>query len=208
MSANSRSYLFRTLTALFSLASLSALISLPATAQMEVNSRKVNELSGNNSQTEQSLERAKPGTLLVAQSGIRSIADELVTANDAFSTLSTALRSAGLLGTLAGRGPYTIFAPIDEAFRKLPRGTVQSLLRPENRGRLSRILTYHVVPGDISSFGLRPGSVLRLRTLQGQPVTVRVTNASEVYVNGAKVVIADIPARNGMIHGISAVLLP
>ncbi len=208
MPANSCPSLVRKLTTLLGFASLSTLLGFPAAAQMEANSRGINKLSASNVQTQQQPLRATPGINLVAQVGVRSIADELITANDAFSTLSAAIREAGLLEALARTGPFTVFAPTDEAFRQLPAGTVQTLLRPENRGRLTRILTYHVVPGNIRTFGLRPGSVLRLRTLQGQPLTVRVTDASEVYVNNNKVIMADIPARNGTIHGISAVLLP
>jgi uncharacterized surface protein with fasciclin (FAS1) repeats len=190
------------LAALAGFASLSTLSSLPATAQMETNQ------PASNTPSQQLPLKANFGVSLLAQVGARSIADELRIANDAFSTLNAAVGAAGLTQALAGRGPFTVFAPTDEAFRRLPAGTVQSLLRPENRGKLAQILTYHVVSGDINSFSLRPGSVVRLTTLEGRPLTVRVTNASEIFVNGAKVILADIPARNGTIHGISSVLLP
>jgi uncharacterized surface protein with fasciclin (FAS1) repeats len=190
------------LAALAGFASLSALSSLPATARMETNQ------PASNTPSQQLPLKANSGVSLIAQVGARSIADELRIANDAFSTLNAAVGAAGLTQALAGRGPFTVFAPTDEAFRRLPAGTVQSLLRPENRGKLAQILTYHVVSGDINSFSLRPGSVVRLTTLEGRPLTVRVTNASEIFVNGAKVILADIPARNGTIHGISSVLLP
>jgi uncharacterized surface protein with fasciclin (FAS1) repeats len=173
---------------------------------MEANSWGVNQLAADNSQTQPL--RATPGLNLVAQVGVRNITEELFTASDAFSTLSAAVRAAGLDDDLTGRGPFTIFAPTDEAFSRLPSGTVQSLLRSENRGRLTRILRYHVVPGNINTFGLTPGRTLRLRTLAGQSLTVRVTDASEVFVNDNKVILADIPATNGTIHAISTVLLP
>lgn len=190
------------LAALAGFASLTALSSLPATARMETSQ------PASNTPNQQLPLKANSGVSLIAQVGERSIADELRTANNAFSTLSAAVRAAGLTEALAGRGPFTVFAPTDEAFRKLPAGTVQSLLRPENRGKLTQILSYHVVSGDINSFSLKPGSVARLTTLEGRPLTVRVTRASEIFVNGAKVILADIPARNGTIHGISSVLLP
>lgn len=208
MSTSSRSSLVRKLTTLLGVASLSTLSNLPATAQISVNSGEFNKLAGNSSPTQQVPLRATSGINLLAQVGVRSIADELLTANDAFSTLSTALREAGLTEALAGRGPFTIFAPTDEAFNALPQGTVPTLLRPENRSRLTRILTYHVVPGNITTLDLASGRTLRLRTLAGQSLTVRVSGASEVFVNGVKVIMADIPARNGTIHGIGAVLMP
>lgn len=208
MPANSCPSLVTRLTALFGLTSLSVLFSLPSAAQMEANSWGVNQLSANNSQTQQLPLRATPGLNLVAQVGVRNITEELFTASDAFSTLSAAVRAAGLDDDLTGRGPFTIFAPTDEAFSRLPTGTVQSLLRSENRGRLTRILRYHVVPGNINTFGLTPGRTLRLRTLAGQSLTVRVTDASEVFVNDNKVILADIPATNGTIHAISTVLMP
>ncbi len=206
MPANSCPSLVKRLTALFGLTSLSVLFSLPSAAQMEANSWGVNQLAADNSQTQPL--RATPGLNLVAQVGVRNITEELFTASDAFSTLSAAVRAAGLDDDLTGRGPFTIFAPTDEAFSRLPSGTVQSLLRSENRGRLTRILRYHVVPGNINTFGLTPGRTLRLRTLAGQSLTVRVTDASEVFVNDNKVILADIPATNGTIHAISTVLLP
>lgn len=208
MAVNSCPSLLKRLTTLFGIASLGALTSVPVAAQMEANSPSVNLLAANNSPKQQVPLRATTGINLIAQVGLRSIADELILANDAFSTLTAALRSAGLLSTLARGGSYTIFAPTDEAFRALPRDTVPTLLLPRNRERLTRILTYHVVPGNYRTFRLRRGTVTRLRTLQGQYLTLRVTDASEVYVNGNKVIMADIPARNGTIHGLSAVLLP
>jgi uncharacterized surface protein with fasciclin (FAS1) repeats len=208
MSASSCLSLLRKVTTLLGIASLSSLSSFPATAQIAVHLPQINQLAANPIGSQQVPLRATTGINLLAQAGVRTIADELVTANDAFSTLSTAISAAGLTQALAGRGPFTIFAPTDEAFKALPQGTVPTLLRRENRAQLTRILTYHVVPGNISTFDLTPGQTLRLRTLAGQSLTVRVSGASEVFVNGVKVVLADIPARNGTIHGISAVLLP
>lgn len=208
MTTNSCLSLVKRLTTLCSLTSLSVLFSLPSTAQMGANVLGGEALAANPIQNQQLPLRATPELNLVAQVGVRSIADELVTANDAFSTLSAAVRVAGLLDDLAGRGPFTIFAPTDEAFNKLPAGTVQALLRSENRSRLIRLLNYHVVPGNINTFGLTPGRTLRLKTLAGRFLTVRVTDASEVFVNNNQVILADIPATNGTIHAINTVLMP
>lgn len=208
MPANCCLSLLRRLVTLLGLASLGAISTLPAAAQMKVTSGGGIELAATNNQTQQLPLRAIPGLNLVAQVGVRSIADELSTANDAFSTLRSAIRDAGLVEELARKGPFTVFAPTDEAFEALPSGTVETLLKPENKARLKRILTYHVVPGNINTFGLRPGTVTRLTTLAGKPLTVRVTDSSDVFVNGNRVIMADIPATNGTIHGISGVLLP
>lgn len=208
MSTNPRTSRFARLTALASLASMGVLLSIPAGAQIGTNRVVASEKAVSNAPSQQQPTKASYGIEIAAKVGVRSIADELEIANNAFSILNAAVKSAGLTSALAGRGPFTIFAPTDEAFRKLPRGTVQTLLRPENKAKLTQILTYHVVSGDISSFDLKPGSVLRLQTLAGKPLIVRVSRASEITVNGAQVVLADIPARNGMIHGISSVLLP
>jgi uncharacterized surface protein with fasciclin (FAS1) repeats len=207
MPANCCLSLLGRLTTLLGLASLAAMSSLPAAAQLKVTSGGGIELTATNNQTQQPL-RATPSLNLVAQVGVSSIADELSTASDAFSTLRTAIRVAGLVEELARKGPFTVFAPTDEAFEALPSGTVETLLKPENKARLKRILTYHVVPGNINTFGLRPGTVTRLTTLAGKPLTVRVTDTSDVFVNGNRVIMADIPATNGTIHGISGVLLP
>ncbi len=148
-------------------------------------------------------------TMLLAQASIlNTIPGEISANNSAFSTLLTAVTTAGLGGALSGSGPFTVFAPTNEAFAKLPSGTVQSLLQPQNRAQLTRILTYHVVPGRISTIGLTPGQTITVRTLQGSNLTVRVIAPSQVTVNNIPVEIADIPASNGVIHAIGGVLLP
>ena len=121
-----------------------------------------------------------------------------------FKTLAAALKTAGLVDTLKGKGPFTVFAPTDEAFAKLPAGTVETLLKPENKDKLVSILTYHVVAGD-----LKAADVVKLKsakTVQGQTVAIDATNG--VKINNAKVVKADIDCGNGVIHVIDAVLLP
>ena len=132
------------------------------------------------------------------------IVDTAVAAGD-FTTLAAALEAAGLVETLKGEGPYTVFAPTDEAFAALPAGTVDDLLLPENKDELTDILTYHVVEGNVLSTDLSDGQTAT--TLQGGDVTIGVMDGT-VTVNGATVTAADIEASNGTIHVIDAVLLP
>lgn len=122
-----------------------------------------------------------------------------------FETLVAAVKAAGLVETLKGDGPYTVFAPTDEAFAKLPAGTLDDLLRPENRDQLTAILTYHVVPGKIMSSQIA-GKTAAVKTVQGSNLAVDAT--SGVKVDNAKVVQADILASNGVIHVIDTVVLP
>ena len=122
-----------------------------------------------------------------------------------FQTLTAALEAAGLVETLKGKGPFTVFAPTDEAFAKLPEGTVKSLLKPENKQKLTAILTYHVVAGNVKA-----ADVIKLssaKTLNGQSVMIKVVGG-KVLINGATVVKADIAATNGTIHVIDTVLMP
>jgi len=132
------------------------------------------------------------------------IVDTAVTAGS-FNTLVAAVKAAGLVDTLKGDGPFTVFAPTDEAFAALPEGTVASLLEEANRDQLTAILTYHVVPGKIMAADLA-GNVSDVATANGATVNVDGTNG--VIVNGATVVSADVEASNGVIHVIDAVLLP
>lgn len=122
-----------------------------------------------------------------------------------FKTLVAAVKAAGLVDTLKGPGPFTVFAPTDAAFKKLPAGTVATLLKPENKAKLAAILTYHVVPGRVKAADLA-GKRLSVATVQGQKVKIDGRNG--VKVNGAKVVKADIVTDNGIIHVIDSVLLP
>ena len=132
------------------------------------------------------------------------IVDTAVAAGS-FNTLATALKAAGLVETLKGKGPFTVFAPTDEAFAKLPAGTVENLLKPENKEKLVAVLTYHVVPGKVKS-----GKVVELtsaKTVQGSAVNISVKDGS-VYIDEAKVIKADVKASNGVIHVIDSVILP
>lgn len=131
---------------------------------------------------------------------------DVAASNSSLSTLVQAVKAAGLTQTLSGSGPFTLFAPTDTAFAALPKGTLQNLLKPANKQKLVKILTYHVVPGDITSSKLKSGSV---KTVEGSSVTVKVNSTTNaVTVNNAKVTQADIPASNGVIHIINKVLLP
>ena len=130
---------------------------------------------------------------------------ETAVAAGSFKTLAVALNAAGLVETLKGPGPFTVFAPTDEAFAKLPAGTVEDLLKPENKAKLVAVLTYHVVPGSVTS-----SQVVKMtsaKTVQGQSVTIS-SKEGKVKVDGANVVKADVMASNGVIHVIDSVILP
>jgi uncharacterized surface protein with fasciclin (FAS1) repeats len=122
-----------------------------------------------------------------------------------FNTLVAAVQAAGLVDTLKGDGPFTVFAPTDEAFAALPEGTVANLLLPENRDQLVAVLTYHVIPGRVMS-GDIAGQTLEVATVQGSTVDINAT--SGVTIDGATVTAADIEASNGVIHVIDRVILP
>jgi len=128
----------------------------------------------------------------------------LASGSDNFKTLVAAVTAAGLVETLQGDGPFTVFAPTDEAFAKLPAGTVDNLLKPENRDQLAAILKYHVVPGKVLAADVK---TMQATTAQGQSVSLKVSEGG-VMVDGAKVTQADLLASNGVIHVIDAVLLP
>jgi uncharacterized surface protein with fasciclin (FAS1) repeats len=129
---------------------------------------------------------------------------DIAAGNESFSTLVAAVQAADLVDTLKGEGPFTVFAPTNDAFAALPAGTVEDLLKPENKDKLTAILTYHVVPGKVMSGDLSDG--MTATTVQGTDVTIGTTDG--VTVDGAKVVQADIEASNGVIHVIDTVILP
>jgi uncharacterized surface protein with fasciclin (FAS1) repeats len=122
-----------------------------------------------------------------------------------FETLITAAKAAGLVETLKGAGPFTVFAPTDDAFAKLPKGTVEDLLKPENKEKLAAILTYHVVPGKVMAADIK-GKKTNVKTVQGGELAVDATNG--VKINDATVVTADVAASNGVIHIIDTVVMP
>ena len=145
---------------------------------------------------------------LAFAAGGASAADIVETASEAgsFQTLLTAAEAAGLVDTLKSDGPFTVFAPTDEAFSKLPEGTVESLLQPENQDQLKALLTYHVVPGKVMSSDLA-GKQVEAESVEGSEIPIDATGDS-VMVDGATVTQADIEADNGVIHVIDSVIQP
>lgn len=144
------------------------------------------------------------GTGTAAAQAQKDIVDTAVAAGQ-FSTLAAALTAAGLVDTLKGPGPFTVFAPTDAAFAALPAGTVDNLLKPENRDQLVSVLTYHVVAGNVPAAEV--SAMDQATTVNGQPVAIR-TAGGKVMVGEATVVSADVAASNGVIHVIDKVLLP
>lgn len=136
--------------------------------------------------------------------GMKDIVDTAVGAGS-FKTLVAAVTAADLVDTLKGEGPFTVFAPTDEAFAALPEGTVETLLKPENKDQLIAILTYHVVPAKVMSADIA-GKKANVKTVNGAELSVDATDG--VVVNGAKVISADIEASNGVIHVVDTVILP
>ena len=133
----------------------------------------------------------------------KDIVDTAVAAGS-FNTLAAALTAAGLVETLKGEGPFTVFAPTDAAFAALPAGTVEDLLKPENKDKLTAILTYHVVPGKVMSTDLTEG--MKAATVNGAEVTITLEGGRKV--NGAVISAPDVAASNGVIHVIDSVILP
>jgi len=135
----------------------------------------------------------KPGDIVAVASGAGS-----------FNTLVTAVKAAGLVETLQGKGPFTVFAPTDEAFAKLPAGTVENLLKPENKEKLVAILTYHVLPGKVMAADVK---TMKAKTVNGQELSIKVAGG-KVTVDNANVIKTDVAASNGVIHVIDTVVLP
>ena len=162
----------------------------PAEATEEMTEEATEEMT--DEATEEMTEEAAGGTIVDVAAG-----------NSDFTTLVAAVEAAGLAETLSGEGPFTVFAPTNEAFEALPEGVLDALLLPENQETLVSILTYHVVPGAVTSDMITAGDVA---TVQGDPVTLATEGG--VTVNEATVVTADVAASNGVIHAIDAVLLP
>jgi uncharacterized surface protein with fasciclin (FAS1) repeats len=142
--------------------------------------------------------------LRAEQNAPKDIVDTAVAAGS-FKTLAAALQAADLVGTLKGAGPFTVFAPTDAAFAKLPAGTVEDLLKPENKAKLQRILTYHVVPGRVMAADVV--KVQAAKAVSGDSITVNV-QGNTVRVDNATVTSTDIAASNGVIHVIDSVILP
>ena len=150
---------------------------------------------------------ATSGFLGVAHAEPKQKAKDIVavaSGNGSFNTLVAAVKAAGLVETLQGPGPFTVFAPTDEAFAKLPKGTVEDLLKPENKEKLVAILTYHVVAGKVMAADVK---TMKAKTVNGKELDVKVTDGG-VTVDNAKVVKTDVAASNGVIHVIDSVVLP
>ncbi|MCB5163075.1 fasciclin domain-containing protein [Marinomonas algarum] len=137
--------------------------------------------------------------------GMKKDIVDVAAENGSFTTLIAAAKAAGLVDTLKGDGPLTVFAPTDDAFAKLPNGTVETLLKPENKDQLAAVLTYHVVPGKVMAADIV--KVDSAKTAQGQNLAVKVADG-KVMINNATVIMADVKASNGVIHVIDTVLLP
>jgi transforming growth factor-beta-induced protein len=140
-----------------------------------------------------------------AQSATTDIVDTAIAAGS-FTTLAKALRAADLVDTLKGKGPFTVFAPTDDAFAKLPQATLEDLLKPANKAKLRRILSYHVVPGRVMA-----ADVLKLnsaKAVSGDAIAIKAGGDGSVMVEQARVVKTDITASNGVIHVIDSVMLP
>ena len=210
------------------LATASALIGLPALAQVNPNPSIFNEPPYNRARgaqaapstatpavpeapttsetpaTPEAPATSEAPTTAPTEAASGTTITEVAATNDSFKILTAALQAAGLTDTLSGEGPFTVFAPTDAAFAKLPAGTLEALLKPENKETLVKILTYHVVPGEVTSSQLKAGEVA---TVEGSPVTVNIAGG-EVTVNKATVVQPDVQASNGVIHVVDTVILP
>lgn len=165
----------------------SILINIPAQAACPKNLSTVSQVSASNKSNE-------TGNIV-----------EIAASNPNFKTLVAAVQAADLTETLSGDTKFTVFAPTDEAFAKLPKETLEKLLKPENKAALQQILTYHVVSGTVNSQSLKSGQV---KTVEGNPVHVAVNQRDGIRVNKSKVIQADIKASNGIIHVIDTVLIP
>jgi uncharacterized surface protein with fasciclin (FAS1) repeats len=166
----------------------------PATGTGEAEASPVTGAETKPAKTTKTTKPAKKGNTIV----------DLAVKNKSLKTLVAAVKAAELVDTLSGKGPFTVFAPIDAAFAALPKGTLKDLLKPENQEKLKQILTYHVIPGAVTANAIKPGKV---ETVQGSMVTFKVKGKT-VKVNNAKVIKANIKAGNGVIHLIDTVLLP
>ncbi|MEG3929741.1 MULTISPECIES: fasciclin domain-containing protein [unclassified Microcoleus] len=183
----------------------SALIGFPAWAHITSNTNVANatqtqQVAGN---VKTAASPAPTGTSQAPTAAAKDIV-AIASGDPQFKTLTKALGAADLVATLQRKGPFTVFAPTDAAFAALPEGTVENLLKPENKAQLTKILAYHVVPGSVLSTSLKSGDV---KSVEGSALKVGV-NAGKVTVSGGNVVKADIKASNGVIHVIDKVLMP
>ena len=183
------------------LTSADTLAKLPVTVKVDMGKVMINDATVTNADI-----MASNGVIHVIDTVLlpKDIVDTAV-ADGRFKTLAAALTAAGLVDTLKGKGPFTVFAPTDDAFAKLPKGTIETLLKPESKKALTDILTYHVASGSLLA-----ADVVKLNTantVNGKPVTIKV-DGGKVYVNDAQVIITDLLTSNGVIHVIDTVILP
>lgn len=132
---------------------------------------------------------------------------DIASSDGRFKTLVTALEAGGLVDTLKGQGPFTVFAPTDDAFAKLPAGQINELLKPENKAKLVNILTYHVTPGKVTAADVSKLNGKEVTMVNGAKAKIEVKD-NQVYIDGAKVIVTDIIAKNGVIHVIDTVMTP
>ena len=144
--------------------------------------------------------------LALASPAVAADIVETAASNGSFTTLVAAVKAAGLGDTLKGPGPFTVFAPTDDAFKKLPPGTVENLLKPENKAQLTKVLTYHVVPGKVMASDVQ-GKKTTAKTVEGSTVAIDASRGV-VEVDNARVSKADVTASNGVIHVIDTVIMP
>ncbi len=170
---------------------LAALVATTGFIAAETHEDKAKDRASEN--TDRSDAKAKVGDIV-------AVAD----ASGKFKTLCAAVKAAGLEETLQGKGPFTVFAPTDEAFAKLPKGTLDDLLKPENKEKLAGILTYHVLAGKVMAADVK---TMKAKTVNGQSLDVMV-DGGKVTVDKAKVIMVDVAASNGVIHAIDTVLMP
>ena len=167
-------------------------------------SNKSSDSTSNTPSTAVASDMTTPSTAMNGQTVV-----DIAAGNRDFSTLVAAVKAAGLAGTLSGSGPFTVFAPTNEAFKQLPAATLKNLLKPQNKETLAGILTYHVVPGEVMAADVKPGKV---KTVNGADFTVNTDNGTVTITdargNTAKVVKTDVAGSNGVIHVIDHVLLP
>lgn len=149
-------------------------------------------------------EKKADETAVVGLAPTKNVVENAIASPD-HTTLVAAVKAADLVGTLSGAGPFTVFAPTNDAFTKLPAGTVENLLKPEMKNDLTAVLTYHVVAGAVKAADLKDGQ--KVKTLNGGELTVSIKDG-KVMINGANVTAADVVSSNGVIHVIDAVLLP
>lgn len=145
-------------------------------------------------------------SVTTVQAGTKKDLVDTAVGAGSFSTLVAAVKAAGLVDALKGEGPFTVFAPTDAAFAKLPAGTVEDLLKPENKAQLAAILTYHVVPGKVMQADIQ-SKISDVKTLQGQTISVDAMTDT-VTVGAANLIASDVEATNGVIHVIDTVILP